>query len=258
MVMESVSPLSFLATYFLAPFSPDGAPPPLKHTSTLLASLFLLHYLNRAIISPLRSPGRSPTHLLVVTSAIIFNLVNPPLMAAFLSAPHTCPRFVKPDSHQKFLPIVQFLPLSSGNYVWTNDTRLYTTSESEAISWTSPSFVFGLIVFGIGLASNILHDEILHDLRRNNPIGPDGKYRYLIPKGYLYSYISYPNYFSEWLEFAGFALAASPRWEYTPPWMFLVAEIMVMLPRAYKGHQWYKEKFPDYPKNRKAVIPFIF
>jgi 3-oxo-5-alpha-steroid 4-dehydrogenase 1 len=258
MVMEIVSVLSFLATYLLAPFSPDGTPPPLNHTSTLLATLFLLHYLNRAIISPLRSPGRSPTHLLVVICGIIFNLVNPCLMAAFLSSPDTCPRFVKLDSPQKLPPIFPFLPLSSSKFVWTSDTHLFMTSENEATSWTSPNFVFGLIAFGIGLASNILHDEILHDLRRDNPLGPDGKHKYLIPKGYLYDYISYPNYLSEWLEFAGFALAASPRWEYTPPWMFLVAEIMVMLPRAYKGHQWYREKFPDYPKNRKVVIPFIF
>ena len=30
-----------------------------------------------------------------------------------------------------------------------------------------------------------------------------------------------------------------------------------MRPRAFSNHRWYKEKFPDYPKERRALIPFI-
>lgn len=33
---------------------------------------------------------------------------------------------------------------------------------------------------------------------------------------------------------------------------------IAMLPRAYKGHLWYKEKFgKDFPKDRKIVIPGV-
>ncbi|MHA1855496.1 MAG: hypothetical protein ACTSWX_09125 [Promethearchaeota archaeon] len=31
-----------------------------------------------------------------------------------------------------------------------------------------------------------------------------------------------------------------------------------MVPRAYSHHHWYLEKFPEYPKNRKAIFPYIF
>lgn len=31
-----------------------------------------------------------------------------------------------------------------------------------------------------------------------------------------------------------------------------------LVPRAVRTHQWYKEKFDDYPKNRKALIPFVY
>jgi 3-oxo-5-alpha-steroid 4-dehydrogenase 1 len=255
-IMEIFSPASFIATYLFAPFSPTGKPPPLNHPSTLLAALFVVHYINRAIISPLRSPGRSRTHLVVVFAAIIFNLVNPPLLAAFLSAPETYPN----PFHQG---IIQH---SSGTWNRTQDVvkaqfiRLSGDHASQAheTSWTHPTFLIGITLFLVGFASNIFHDEILYQLRRDTPPKLDGKHTYAIPYGYLYERISYPNYFSEWIEFIGFALAASPRWEYTPPWMFVVAELMVMLPRAYKGHQWYLQKFPDYPRNRKVVIPFVF
>ena len=30
-----------------------------------------------------------------------------------------------------------------------------------------------------------------------------------------------------------------------------------LIPRALNHHEWYNEKFKNYPKNRKAVIPFI-
>ncbi|KAG6331669.1 hypothetical protein ID866_7417 [Astraeus odoratus] len=30
-----------------------------------------------------------------------------------------------------------------------------------------------------------------------------------------------------------------------------------MLPRALNGHSWYHDKFPEYPKERKVVVPFL-
>jgi len=41
----------------------------------------------------------------------------------------------------------------------------------------------------------------------------------------------------------------------SPGWMFVLAEITSMLPRAIKGHEWYKEKFGDKYPERKVVIP---
>jgi hypothetical protein len=29
-------------------------------------------------------------------------------------------------------------------------------------------------------------------------------------------------------------------------------------PRAFANHRWYREQFPDYPENRRALIPFLF
>ncbi|KAI0767074.1 3-oxo-5-alpha-steroid 4-dehydrogenase-domain-containing protein [Fomes fomentarius] len=248
--MELVSILAFINAYLQSPLSAQaaGRSPPLTltHPPTLLASLFLVHYLNRAIISPLRTPSRSKSHLMVPLSAVLFNSFNGSLLGAYLSSP----------SAQGFL--------------------------NGACS--RPRFWIGVGLWVAGLAGNIYHDEILLDLRRKNKAkgkaavangednnGKDKKpagEHYAIPHGGLYRFISYPNYFCEWVEWFGFALAASPAPDFasvaafvatvSPPWLFFFNELWLMAPRAYKGHKWYHGRFPDYPKERKAVIPFLF
>jgi len=37
----------------------------------------------------------------------------------------------------------------------------------------------------------------------------------------------------------------------------LFAVFFNLVPRAIDHHKWYKKEFADYPKERKAVIPFI-
>ncbi|KAG8824259.1 hypothetical protein FRC19_002142 [Serendipita sp. 401] len=253
--MEIVSPLSFTTVYLLAPFAPNAEPPPLNHPSTLLATLFVIHYINRALISPLRSPDRSKSHIAVVFAAVIFNLVNPPLMAAFLSAPGGYPHPLrrKPATSIPASPLAGLI-----QNLQDKVAARVALSRTLGDALTDPIFLLGIFMFLVGFVSNIFHDEILYDLRRSHPPTADGEPHYAIPYGGLYKYISYPNYLCEWVEFVGFAIAASPHWDYTPPWMFVVAEIMVMAPRAYKGHQWYHQKFPEYPKDRKAVIPFVY
>jgi len=252
--METVSPIAFIATYLSAPFSPTFSPPPLRHPSTLLAGLFILHYINRAIVSPLRSPGRSRTHMIVPVCGIVFNLINPPLLAAYLSAPPAPTaieaKFFNNIGNRFSVPPSQF-PFST------------SVQGPPSDAWSHASYSIGILIYFLGLISNILHDDILYNLRRNHSPSADGKPRYAIPKGGLYKWISYPNYLSEWIEWTGFAIAATAgqvnRWTYTAPWVFVVSEVVLMLLRAWKGHLWYHQRFRgEYPKERKAVIPFLF
>ena len=55
------------------------------------------------------------------------------------------------------------------------------------------------------------------------------------------------------LEWTGFAIAA---WS-LPGLAFAVFTFANLAPRAFANHKWYKEKFPDYPEERKALLPFI-
>lgn len=258
--MELVSPISFIYMFYKSPLGASGTPMQWNSPNAILALCFLVHYANRAIISPLRTPSRSKSHIIVPLSAVAFNLINGSLMGTYLSSPYT---------------------------------RNFLNARSPT------PFYVGLTVWALGLIGNILHDEILLNIRRKANSKGKGKAEagehYAIPQGGLYTFVSYPNYLCEWIEWFGFAIAASPfpfaldtisiasistvfsslldpkfyttiikEPGYTfapslsPPWIFFISEVLLMLPRAYRGHQWYKSKFGiSYPRQRRAVIPFV-
>ncbi|KDR83066.1 hypothetical protein GALMADRAFT_57448 [Galerina marginata CBS 339.88] len=260
-VMELVSPITFLYTFITSPLTFQAPPlPSLTERHAILAICFLVHYANRALLSPLRTPSRSKTHIVVPLGGMFFNINNGYLLGSYLSSPYA----------RMYL---QTLPLST--------------------------FYGGLALWAVGLAGNIWHDEILLNIRRKANSKGKGKAdgsskgeHYAIPQGGLYSLISYPNYFCEWIEWLGFAIAAAPLpckpsslrpssflplllnpkiyldiWNtpaqnfapnLSPPWIFFISEVVLMFPRAYQGHKWYLEKFGDaYPKQRKVVVPFL-
>jgi len=110
-----------------------------------------------------------------------------------------------------------------------------------------PNFIFGSILFMIGAIINIKSDNILLRVRAE-------KNGYHIPHGFMYRYISFPNYFGEILEWIAFAIMT---WSLAGL-SFAIWTIANLGPRALKGHQWYHEKFKEeYPANRKAIIPKI-
>jgi len=115
---------------------------------------------------------------------------------------------------------------------------------SWLISW---QFSAGILIFVTGFVINKTADEKLRRLRRDN----NGDY--VLPKGWLFNYISSPHYFGEIIEWGGWALMT---WS-LPGLVFFIFTIANLFPRGMASHKWYKEKFPDYPPGRKAVIPFI-
>lgn len=112
---------------------------------------------------------------------------------------------------------------------------------------SSPQFIMGTILFFIGMFINMQSDTILINLRKRNETG------YKIPQKGLFRLVSCPNLFGEMIEWLGFAILM---WN-LPGLAFFVWTIANLLPRALAHHKWYLEKFPDYPKDRKAVIPYI-
>ncbi|KAF8208214.1 hypothetical protein K438DRAFT_1904536 [Mycena galopus ATCC 62051] len=253
--MELVSPAFFLYAFFNAPLAGTRPSITLGSPQGLLVGAYLIHYLNRALVSPLRTPSRSKSHIIVPLAACVFNVCNGSLLGAFLSSP----------------------------------------SAPQSSAYALPSFWIGLALWAVGFAGNIAHDEILLNIRRranskgkakeNDEESTSKDGHYAIPHGLLYRYITYPNYFCEWVEWFGFAVAADPRLLrvitsgdltlpslstvvygpssaflplMSPPWIFFATEILLMIPQAYRGQQWYLNKFGDrYPKERKMVIPFI-
>jgi 3-oxo-5-alpha-steroid 4-dehydrogenase 1 len=258
--MELVSPITFIYTFYTSPLSATAAPLQWNSPNTVLALCFLVHYANRAIINPLRTPSRSKSHIIVPLAAVVFNLINGSLMGSYLSSPYA----------RDFLSACPPTP-----------------------------FYVGLVLWASGFIGNIMHDEILLNIRHKANIKGKSKAEagehYSIPQGGLYALVSYPNYLCEWIEWLGFAISASPfpfaldnisiasipsvfsslldpkfyitiinepgylfAPSLSPPWIFLLSEFFLMVPRAYRGHQWYKSKFgTSYPKQRRAVVPFV-
>ena len=108
-------------------------------------------------------------------------------------------------------------------------------------------FIAGLILFMSGIYINWRYDNKLIHLRS------PGSTEYRIPVGGLFEYISCPNFFGEIIEWAGYALMC---WN-LPALAFFEWTIANLVPRALAHHKWYKNRFRNYPVQRKAVFPWI-
>jgi 3-oxo-5-alpha-steroid 4-dehydrogenase 1 len=71
----------------------------------------------------------------------------------------------------------------------------------------------------------------------------------------MFQYVSGANFFGEILEWTGFAIAAGT----LPATAFAFFTFCNTAPRGAQHHANYLEKFKEeYPKDRKAVIPFLW
>lgn len=181
----------------------------LSKSNFALLCLFLIHYINRSLIFPLRLNKKSnPMPISVASLAFTYCTWNGFTQSIGLVA---CHRY---------------------DDAWLTD----------------PRFIIGSIIFAFGLSVNIYSDSVLMSLKT------ESNNAYKIPRGGFFEYVSCANYFGEIVEWAGFAIAC---WS-LPSLAFAIFTFCNIGPRAYQHHQWYLGKFEDYPKSRKAVIPFIW
>ncbi|XP_058476075.1 3-oxo-5-alpha-steroid 4-dehydrogenase 1 [Solea solea] len=115
-------------------------------------------------------------------------------------------------------------------------------------SWvTHPCFIVGSVLWSVGWLVNVHSDHILRNLRKPGETG------YKIPTGGMFEFVSGANFLGEITEWAGFALAGHSIHSLS----FAIFTAVVLTSRAVSHHKWYLAKFEDYPKNRKALIPFL-
>lgn len=118
--------------------------------------------------------------------------------------------------------------------------------------FTDPRFIIGMSIYAFGYLMNLHSDNIIRNLRSKEEV-EKGEKVYRIPQGGLFKYVSSPSYFTELLSFLGFAIAT---WSLGAIFVLGVSAAN-LIPRAFQIHKWYKEKFADYPKERKVIVPFI-
>jgi 3-oxo-5-alpha-steroid 4-dehydrogenase 1 len=201
--MEIISPIVFTTSIIFT--RPTGTP-----FQMILCTAWIIHYINRSIIHPIRATSMAPIHILPFICSIFFNVLNGYTNGVWI-----------------------------GRHSNATDTQFWT----------------GIIIWVSGFVSNIYHDNILFQLRRINNEKKETSKKYFIPHGGLFEYISCPNYFSETIEWLGFTIATHGS---IPAIIFTIATAANLFPRAWRTHQWYKNQFKDtYPKNRKAVLPFL-
>mmetsp|Transcript_15325 Transcript_15325/g.27833 ORF Transcript_15325/g.27833 Transcript_15325/m.27833 type:complete len:328 (-) Transcript_15325:197-1180(-) len=208
-------------------------------TNAILISLFTLHYINRAIIYPLRMNSNSQKVPLIITFfACLVTLWNGYLQCFYL------------------VQIENIAPLS------------FSPSLENIQSWA------GICLFFLGMGINMHSDGVLRNLRRFAPTTGNSSskqqtlqpllhqqqatsqpHTYYIPYSPFFTYISCPNFAGEILEWFGFALASQFS---LPSVAFFVYTASNLIPRAVAHHEWYLRKFDNYPVERKwAVIPFV-
>ena len=122
-------------------------------------------------------------------------------------------------------------------------------SEREGImNRTRRKFLRNSALFGAGFVLNRHSDAVLRGLRSGSGSG------YAIPYGGGFRWVSCPNYLGEILEWFGWALAT-----WSPAGLgFAVYTVANLAPRAVANHRWYRDRFEEYPRKRRALVPFLF
>lgn len=146
------------------------------------------------------------------------------------------------------LTVLMAVVFNTGN-CYLNGRYLFALSPPLPNDWLADfRFIMGLGLFVFGYVVNKRSDAALRSLRQ------DGGREYGIPRGGLFERVSCANYLGELVLWTGWAVLT-----WSPGGLvFAVWTAANLLPRARSIHRWYREHFPEYPPNRKAMIPFVF
>lgn len=152
--------------------------------------------------------------------------------------------------HAKRLPVATIwfgLPFNALNG-FVNGYAVGQADHLASAQWLSdPRFAIGLAVAAVGWAINVHSDNILFRLRRPGETG------YRVPQGGMFRFVSSANYLGEILLWCGWAVMS---WTLAGL-VFALFTIANLGPRAMSHHKWYRATFPDYPRERKALIPWV-
>ncbi len=117
----------------------------------------------------------------------------------------------------------------------------------ETISHMDGIFILGLLLYALGEFFNFYHHRLLARLRRY-----DQETAYVIPRAGLFRYVTAPHYFMELCAWLGVAMMS----RHLAAYMIFMWTFSYLFARAYRTDHWYRTRFPDYPKERKILVPF--
>jgi len=163
-------------------------------------------------------------------------------------------------------------------------------SYNGCCSIQSASFIIGIVLFSIGEIGNFICHRMLFQLssKRDHQLKVNGepglrdslssshppeeevrpmirdkevieKSKHVIPRGFLFEYVSCPHYFFELLTWFGYMVFS---WTLATL-IFFIVSFIALVDRASKTHKRYHTEFDGqegreaYPRSRKALIPFL-
>ncbi len=145
-----------------------------------------------------------------------------------------------------FMPIMNIF--KNSGYYWA--FAFYIAYFTLHPLYTSPSSLqvyAGSTLFVLFELCNLYCHIILSNLR------PAGTTQRQIPKGFFFDLVSCPNYFFEILSWFAFTFATNS----VPSLLFALVGAGQMWVWAVGKHKRYRKEFPDYPKKRKILIPYV-
>ena len=153
-----------------------------------------------------------------------------------------------PRSSTMSLSVVASGFVLNTGFSYLNGRWLFSLGPERGADWLAdPRFMVGVVFFFGGWILCASSDRILRGLRR------PGEKGHRIPTGGAFRWVTSPNYLGEIVMWAGWATAT---WSLAALAIALVTAAN-LVPRALRNHRWYREKFPDYPAGRKALVPFV-
>jgi len=152
---------------------------------------------------------------------------------------------------------------------------------AEAKAWPVLP-VLGTVVFGTGFWLQHVQHRILAQLRtqkkhadsasssssskastaaaadkpnhRSKEGSSDQSSRYSIPYGSLFRFVSMPHYLCEMVEYTGLWMISGMKFSQFLVCIWVYSNLSIT---GVRSHRWYQRTFPNYPRERKAVIPFL-
>jgi 3-oxo-5-alpha-steroid 4-dehydrogenase 1 len=156
--------------------------------------------------------------------------------------------FIPRSSSMSLSVVLLGMTLNTG-FSYLNGRWLFAFGPPLGAEWLrDPRFLLGAVLFFGGLALSCSSDLILRGLRK------PGEKGYRIPFGGGFRLVTSPNYLGELTQWTGWTVAT---WS-LPAATILAVSAANLVPRAHRNHRWYRDRFPDYPSSRKALLPFIW
>lgn len=142
------------------------------------------------------------------------------------------------------------LIVAKGEGFFTSSKSIeFNVKISEAVRATFVSIVFVYFWYK-QYESNMIFINL-----RKDKSGKVATETHLVPRGGLFEYVSSPHMTCE----VGMYLILYVLLLENTSYIFCLGWVITnQCSNAYLSHQWYRQHFSDYPKQRKAFIPYVF